>query len=341
MISAALPSARRARTTVRGRSSMPRIDSPRGGAGQVAGQAPCRAAAFRGAAAPPPAGPVRTQIQQRRRPCSSPRSRIGAIGRIARRACRARSRRQSGRRCDTARARHASSSAGSAAASLQRLAQRHRAQRALRDGLEQARQHLQHHRRAAGGCGAAWPSCSSRISPARRLRVRRASTRAASPLTVSKPRRVQLASCNPSRCSTGSSSGLRSPAGARKKRGADAADAASSICCARCDLAAQRGADRAARNRVDADSCGSRSHGRCATQSRTQLRRNARHARRCRRTSTRARCSARIASTRGVTSGSGPSSIVIATSPRAAAAAGRRVQLEPRRAAARPQARAR
>jgi hypothetical protein len=43
----------------------------------------------------------------------------------------------------------------------------------------------------------------------------------------------------------------------------------------------------------------------------------------------RARRAARIDNTRGVTSGSGPSSSVIATSPRAAAAAGSRVQLAP------------
>ena len=67
---------------------------------------------------------------------------------------------------------------------------------------------------------AALPSCSSKMSPACRDFTKRAWTASASEVTVSNPRRVQLASRNCRRDSTGSRNGLRSPAGARKKHGA-------------------------------------------------------------------------------------------------------------------------
>src|SRR6185312_7457913 len=66
---------------------------------------------------------------------------------------------------------------------------------------------------------AACPSCSNRMSPAPRSRVSLPKTASALALTVSKPRRVQLARRRPSRLNTGSRNGLRNPAGARKKRG--------------------------------------------------------------------------------------------------------------------------
>src|SRR5579864_6671252 len=66
---------------------------------------------------------------------------------------------------------------------------------------------------------AACPSCSSRMSPAPRERVRRPSTCSRLAETVSNPRRVQLTSSSPARASSGSRNGLRRPAGARKKRG--------------------------------------------------------------------------------------------------------------------------
>ena len=142
-------------------------------------------------------------------------------------ACRARSARRSGRRCRYG-ALAASTSAGqpaAAACSWRRRGvarprrrgagsasrQGHARRPAARDALEQRRQHVEHHR-PAGAVRAAWPSCSSRMSPAARPRVRRASTvgrRRAR--TVSKPRRVQLTSCRPRRCSTGARKGLRKP----------------------------------------------------------------------------------------------------------------------------------
>src|SRR3569833_56860 len=69
------------------------------------------------------------------------------------------------------------------------------------------------------GVRAAWPSWSSRISPPLSPSVRRLYTTAGSALTVSNPRRVQLANRKPRGASTGSRKGLRSPAGARKQRG--------------------------------------------------------------------------------------------------------------------------
>src|SRR3984885_5251394 len=66
---------------------------------------------------------------------------------------------------------------------------------------------------------AALPSCSSSMSPPRSGLANRRYTASEFARTVSKPRRVQLASRNCSRVSMGSRKGLRSPAGARKNCG--------------------------------------------------------------------------------------------------------------------------
>ncbi len=58
------------------------------------------------------------------------------------------------------------------------------------------------------------------MSPGASPRTSRARTRAASPVTVSKPRRVHAARSSPARASAGSSRGLLIPAGARNRRGA-------------------------------------------------------------------------------------------------------------------------
>ena len=101
---------------------------------------------------------------------------------------------------------------------------------------------------AAVAARAALPSCSEQdVAGARGRAPRRASTSAGSRRTVSKPRRVQLTSCRSSRCSTGARNGLRSPAGARKKRGALAGDVGER-CLRGADLARHRLRARAARS---------------------------------------------------------------------------------------------
>ena len=165
-------------------------------------------------------------------------------------------------------------------------------------------------------CARAWPSCSSRMSPAARPLVRRASTAPGSRATVSKPRRVQLTSCRPSRCSTGASNGLRSPAGARKKRGALAGESASRAAAPRRSRARSR-AGRAAR-RCARWRCAVVLHAVAAAHDlAAQLRDGARAC--CGDAEEGGARAVRIEQVehRGRDLGSGPSSIVIATSPRA------------------------
>ena len=193
--------------------------------------------------------------------------------------------------------------------------------------LEQRRQHGEHHRRAgrrcAPRCRRAAAGCRRRARPSAEARQHAAGSRR----TVSKPRRVQLTSCRPRRCSTGASNGLRRPAGARKKRGATPVRSASRACAAPISRAIaarpeQREAVRVAIAVVlHAVAAARRSRGRAPGAARAPLAMQKKVA--------RAPCASSRSSTAGVTSGSGPSSIVIAISRRAAAAAGRRVQLRP------------
>ncbi len=105
-------------------------------------------------------------------------------------------------------------------------------------------------RRAAAGCRR--PPCRASGAPARA---------AASRETVSKPRRVQLTSCRPRRCSTGSRNGLRNPAGARKQCGRTPHRSAST-CCARVDLAGQRARPQQREVVAVRSGCGSARRGR-------------------------------------------------------------------------------
>ena len=262
--------------------------------------------------------------------------------RVARRACRARSARRSGRRCGSgalavrcscchaacgvsgsvrcgiaaaavhARSRHASAERGGTAAASAWWP----AARRARSARSSARQH----RRAppAARCGArrAWPSCSSRMSPAARPRVRRASTRCGS-----RSRGVEAAPrpahqrAGPRRCSTGSRNGLRRPGRRAKEAGAGRSARPSTLLRAR----RSRARSRAGPSSEKVWRCAwlwfctlwPRAHD-LAQQRRVRPARAARCRRRWR--ARRARRAGRARA--GVTSGSGPSSIVSANSRR-------------------------
>ena len=156
------------------------------------------------------------------------------------------------------------------------------------------------------------PSCMRRMSPAARLRTKRRATTRGSLVTVSKPRRVHDTSDSPSALSTAGSHGFCMPAGARKNRGR-AAPAAAKAACPRC-TSARRAADRPSANPEwwlnvwfsmpwpRARMSAIRSGCCCA---RRPMQKNV---------ATAPACSS-SASTRGVTSGSGPSSKVSASTP--------------------------
>ena len=175
-------------------------------------------------------------------------------------ACRARSARRSGRRAGTARSPPSTSARQASAAAAPLMAARPaRLGRAARRGAQgapaaspatrpsgaSARQQLRQHGEDDGAAvlGARRVAVVQRAGCRRRARprARRASTRPGSRRTVSKPRRVQLTSCRSRRCSTGARNGLRSPAGARKKRGASPVMSASVACAAAISRAIARG----------------------------------------------------------------------------------------------------
>ena len=129
------------------------------------------------------------------------------------------------------------------------------------------------------------------------------------------------------RSSTGPRKGLRRPAGARKKLRAPAGDGGQRIL-RRLQLAPVSRAAPAGKNCGGAARCGFARRARAATISRHSA--GWRRALSPMQKKVAFTCSrSSRSSTAGVTSGSGPSSMVSATSPRAAAAAGSRVQLRP------------
>ena len=197
-------------------------------------------------------------VEDPARAARSGRARAGGRNRVASAACRARSARRSGRRAVGTRsppstsARHATA----ASAALSRCASRGRRRRCVGAGSPRARRRQRHRHAGRGRASAASsagstssstarPSSAARgvavvqqqdVAGARGRASRRARTRRGSRRTVSKPRRVQLTSWRSRRCSTGARNGLRSPAGARKKRGSSPVMSASDACAAR-DLA--------------------------------------------------------------------------------------------------------
>ncbi len=143
--------------------------------------------------------------------------------------------------------------------------------RAQRDGL-QARAAPMHRAAAAAppespaaraGCA---PHCHHAATKYRRRAADLPSAETphrALPLTVSKPRRVQLARRSCRRASTGSRNGLRRPAGARKNSGRLPVTLNDAVLSAR-NLSVHAAWDPATRNCAGAAGCGSRSRARGA-----------------------------------------------------------------------------
>ncbi len=349
--SAPSPSASRARATSRALSSMPVRRTPRAAA-------PSRRAS--GRAAPRPrrpragwrAGPGRSRCRARARRARSGRGSGDGERPGPSAACRARSGARSGRRGRyEALARSTSAGQARVAASSswrrrrpsagrvpsrgagQGVGQGDRAQTGRGDALEQRRQHGEHHRlrrrRSAPHGRRAAAGCRPRPRPLAEPRQHAAPARAA-------PCRSRAGSSSPARGRAGRApargTGLRRPAGARKQRGATPTTIADPRL-RRADLARQaarpeqregvRVAVAVVLHAVAAahDLAAERRMSRAAVEAITKK-------------VARTPCASSRSRTAGVTSGSGPSSIVIAISCRAAAAVGQAgpVAAEPARA---------
>ena len=197
------------------------------------------------------------------------------------------------------------------------------------DARQQRRQHLQHDRRAlqrcARHCRRAAAGCRRPASPC----VRRASTVAGIALRACRSRAASSSpATGPADAAPAPRKGLRKPAGARKQVGRWPVTSCSTCCAREISAAKPRGPSNEKLWRCRAvwfwmlwpRATISRASAGCASTRSAMQKKVARWP-----------CASSRSSTCGVTSGSGPSSMVIATSRRAAAACGSRVTFGPSR----------